>query len=201
MDYDELYKIVIVGDSGVGKTNLLKQFVKDDGSSFDHNTRPTVGVEFGTKTVIHNGVRIKVQIWDTAGQERYRSITNSHYKRAAGALIVYDVSNPKSFESVQNYWANEVIRAAEPGSTLVECRSLVGNKIDLVSEVSEKQHKAALSKIKLKYSGLTSAKTNQNVCQVFEDLIIAIYEHDKKEENGLGKGIKLGAQEGEKGCC
>mmetsp|Transcript_4480 Transcript_4480/g.5811 ORF Transcript_4480/g.5811 Transcript_4480/m.5811 type:complete len:204 (-) Transcript_4480:446-1057(-) len=203
MEYDELYKIILVGDSGVGKTNLLFQYVKEEqGGYFDPSSRPTIGVEFGTKTVIHpNGARIKAQIWDTAGQERYRSIASSHYKRAAGALLVYDVSNPKTLESVKTYWSKEVRKASEPGSTLADCLMLVGNKIDLASRVSEKQHNSAVSSMKLSYSGLTSAKTAQNVHQVFEDLVIAIYDQDKEKGGEKPKGINLDQPTQKSGCC
>jgi small GTP-binding protein len=97
-DFDVLYKIVLVGDAGVGKTNLLACFIRNAEltpvrpgeavSTFHEMLKPTIGVEFGTKTIVHaDGTRIRTQIWDTAGQERYRAITQSHYRRAAGAIL------------------------------------------------------------------------------------------------------------------
>ncbi|GMI32574.1 hypothetical protein TeGR_g3110, partial [Tetraparma gracilis] len=107
--FDAMYKIVLVGDAGVGKTNLLGYYCSPDEDKVQQNgvaktfnlaVKPTVGVEFATKIITHkSGARIKAQIWDTAGQERYRAITNSHYRRAAGALLVYDVSARSSFEN------------------------------------------------------------------------------------------------------
>ena len=99
-EYDMIFKIVIVGDSGVGKTNILLRYLKNE---FDTQTKATVGVEFGTKkTRIENSL-IKAQIWDTAGQERYRSITSAYYKGAHGALVVYDITRKSSFDSVEKW--------------------------------------------------------------------------------------------------
>ena len=84
--YDLLFKLILIGDSCVGKSNILSKYLKNE---FDPNSRATVGVEFGTKNILINNKKIKIQIWDTAGQERYRSITSAYYKGARGALIVY----------------------------------------------------------------------------------------------------------------
>ena len=93
-DYNYLFKIVVIGDSGVGKTNLVSQFI-------DHNflldQKPTVGVEFATKTVKISEQDIRCQIWDTAGQERFRAVTKAYYKGAAGALVVFDLTNTGTF--------------------------------------------------------------------------------------------------------
>ena len=86
-DYDIIFKLVLIGDSGVGKTNILSRYVRDE---FSIETKSTVGVEFGSKIVKYPTVNIKVQIWDTAGQERYKSITNAYYKGAKGSFVVYD---------------------------------------------------------------------------------------------------------------
>ena len=86
-DYDLLFKIVLIGDSGVGKSNLLSRFTKNE---FNMDSKSTIGVEFATRTLEIDGKRIKAQIWDTAGQERYRAITSAYYRGAVGALIVYD---------------------------------------------------------------------------------------------------------------
>ena len=95
--YDMIFKIVLIGDTSVGKTNILSKYLTDE---FDPESKATVGVEFGTKNFkIENNI-VKVQIWDTAGQERYRSITNAYYKGAKGALLVYDITNKKSFDNL-----------------------------------------------------------------------------------------------------
>lgn len=99
-----LFKIVVIGDSAVGKSNLLSRFARNE---FDHNTKATIGVEFQTVCVEINGKEIKSQIWDTAGQERFRAVTSAYYRGAVGALIVYDISRRTTFESI-NRWLDEL---------------------------------------------------------------------------------------------
>ena len=88
-EYDRLIKLIIIGDSGVGKTNLLTRFTEN---RFNLESKATIGVEFSAKTVTLNGQKIKVQIWDTAGQERYQAITDAYYKGAKGSMMVYDIT-------------------------------------------------------------------------------------------------------------
>ena len=100
-DYDCLFKVVLIGDSGVGKSNLLSRFTKNE---FNLESKATIGVEFATKTVmVEPDKKCKAQIWDTAGQERYRAITSTYYRGALGALLVYDITKPKTFESVERW--------------------------------------------------------------------------------------------------
>ena len=100
-EYDYLFKIVLIGDSGVGKSNLLSRFTKNE---FNLESKATIGVEFATKAItLENGQHVKAQIWDTAGQERYRAITSTYYRGALGALLVYDITRSKSFESVERW--------------------------------------------------------------------------------------------------
>ena len=103
-EYDYLFKTVLIGDSAVGKSNLLSRFVQD---TFSLDAKSTIGVEFAAKTIETEGKRIKAQIWDTAGQERYRAITNAYYRGALGALLVYDITNHSSFESCEK-WLKEL---------------------------------------------------------------------------------------------
>lgn len=103
-DYDYLFKIVLIGDSGVGKTNLLSRFIKNE---FNLESKPTIGVEFATKTVLTDSKLVKAQIWDTAGQERYRAITNAYYRGAVGALMLYDISRNSTFDNVEK-WLKEL---------------------------------------------------------------------------------------------
>ncbi len=125
-DYDLIFKIVLIGDSGVGKSNILSRYLKNE---FSIETKTTVGVEFGSKKMDVNGIKIKAQIWDTAGQERYKSITNAYYKGSKGAFIVYDITKPESFENVSK-WISELKKNAEPDVTII----LIGNKCDLTDE-------------------------------------------------------------------
>ncbi len=125
-DYDMIFKVVLIGDSGVGKSNLLSRYLKNE---FSYDTKTTVGVEFGAKKVEIDEFKIKVQIWDTAGQERYKSITNAYYKGAKGALLVYDITKKETFENI-NKWVPELKQNGDKDVTIV----LVGNKIDLEDE-------------------------------------------------------------------
>uniref|UniRef100_A0A7N0UIF4 Uncharacterized protein n=1 Tax=Kalanchoe fedtschenkoi TaxID=63787 RepID=A0A7N0UIF4_KALFE len=99
-----LFKIVVIGDSAVGKSNLLSRFARDE---FDPNSKATIGVEFQTQVVIIDGKEVKAQIWDTAGQERFRAVTSAYYRGAVGALVVYDITRRTTFESVKR-WLDEL---------------------------------------------------------------------------------------------
>merc|ERR1712070_470664 len=103
-EHDYLFKVVLIGDSGVGKSNLLTRFTRDE---FKQDSKSTIGVEFATKTITVDKKVIKAQIWDTAGQERYRAITSAYYRGAVGALLVYDITKASTFESVKTLWLEE----------------------------------------------------------------------------------------------
>jgi Ras-related protein Rab-11A len=122
-NYDLIFKTVIVGDSGVGKTNILSRYTRDE---FYMESKSTVGVEFGNKKVCIENTFIKAQIWDTAGQERYRSITNSYYKGAKGCLVVFDITRKDTFYSVDR-WITELKSSADAEVSII----LLGNKSDL----------------------------------------------------------------------
>jgi Ras-related protein Rab-11A len=122
-EYDYLFKIVLIGDSGVGKSNLLSRFTRNE---FNLESKSTIGVEFATKSIQAEGKTIKAQIWDTAGQERYRAITSAYYRGAVGALLVYDISKHSTFENVER-WLKELRDHAEANIVVM----LVGNKSDL----------------------------------------------------------------------
>merc|ERR1719293_646712 len=124
---DNLYKIVFVGDATVGKSHLLSRYVK---GTLPKAPTATIGVEFATRTIpLAIGGTVKAQIWDTAGQERYRAITSSHYRRAVGALLVYDVTRQATFQNCIK-WLEELRQNAEPNIVIM----LVGNKVDLVEK-------------------------------------------------------------------
>ncbi|RNA24431.1 ras-related Rab-11A [Brachionus plicatilis] len=122
-DFDLLFKIVLIGDSGVGKSNLLTRFTKNE---FNFKSTSTIGVEFSTRTVQIQNKKIKAQVWDTAGQERFRSITSAFYRGAVAALLVYDITKRESFENVDK-WYKELRQNGEKDMVVI----LVGNKCDL----------------------------------------------------------------------
>ncbi len=122
-DVDMIFKVVLVGDSGVGKSNILSRYLTDE---FTLDSKSTVGVEFGAKKIKVNNMTVKAQIWDTAGQERYKSITNAYYKGAKGALLVYDITSKESFENTTK-WISELKLNGDKDVTII----LIGNKCDL----------------------------------------------------------------------
>merc|ERR1719321_2356167 len=126
-DYDHLFKLVLIGDSGVGKSCLLLRFADD---SFTESYISTIGVDFRFRTVKVGDKFVKLQIWDTAGQERFRTITSAYYRGADGIIMVYDVTAQESFDHVQD-WLSEVNRYASEGT----CKLLVGNKSDRADKV------------------------------------------------------------------
>jgi len=167
-DHDFLYKVVVIGDSGVGKSNLIERYTKD---TFKEETKTTIGVEFGHKTIKVDDKVIKAQIWDTAGQERFKALTRGYYRGALGALLVYSITNRVSFSNCET-WLEELKAHADPGIIIM----LVGNKCDLSSlrEVPEAEAKSFAHKNKLSFIE-TSAKEDYCVGQAFERLLLEIY--------------------------
>merc|ERR1711988_54151 len=170
--------VVVIGDSGVGKSNLLSRFTRDE---FNLESKSTIGVEFATRSVSVDGKTIKAQIWDTAGQERYRAITSAYYRGAVGALVVYDITKDVSFENVEK-WLSELKENATADITMM----LVGNKTDLASArmVSTEQGKQYAER-----NGITfmeaSALTASNVEASFLKILAEIYRkkaHKDREE-------------------
>ena len=203
-DYDYLYKLIIVGDSFVGKTNIMSQYIRKE---FSLNTKSTVGVEFGAKIIKIENKMIKAQIWDTAGEERYRSVTNAYYKGAKGAFVVYDITNKLSFESVEK-WIQDLKINSDHNITLL----LIGNKKDLEDkrEVSKEEGEE-----KAKTFGLgfieTSACTGENIDKAFEIMLKEVFNKNFTNNNSeeelnyinIGKNIELDEQPQEKksSCC
>jgi small GTP-binding protein len=164
---DLLIKIVLIGDSGVGKTNLLSRFTRDQ---FNPESKSTIGVEFATKTVEIDGKNVKAQIWDTAGQERYRAITSAYYRGAIGAMLLYDITASLSFTSLAR-WLSELRENADRNIIVL----LVGNKSDLA------EHRAVATDEGIGFSKSenllfieTSARDASNVQEAFTLLITEV---------------------------
>ena len=199
--YDILFKIILVGDTSVGKTNIISKYLKN---LFQEDFSATIGVEFSHKQFLIDNHKIKAQIWDTAGQERYRSITSAYYKGAKGCLIVYDITRKATFESVDR-WLADVKGSSDNKLSII----LLGNKCDNESErkVSKEEGEE-----KAKYHNVafleTSALNGTNIEKAFQELINDVYHNNKgdfkKDVNLLldDKGMDISEpKKEEKGCC
>ena len=157
---DYLFKLLLIGDSGVGKSCLLLRFADD---TYTQSYISTIGVDFKIRTVELEGKTIKLQIWDTAGQERFRTITSSYYRGAHGIIVVYDVTDQESFNNVKQ-WLNEIDRYANESVN----KLLVGNKSDLTEKkvVDYQTAKAFADELGIPFLE-TSAKNATNVEQAF----------------------------------
>ncbi|KAE8724790.1 Ras-related protein RABA2a [Hibiscus syriacus] len=167
-EYDYLFKVVLIGDSGVGKSNLLSRFTRNE---FCLESKSTIGVEFATRTLQVEGRTVKAQIWDTAGQERYRAITSAYYRGALGALLVYDVTKPTTFENVSR-WLKELRDHADSNIVIM----LIGNKTDLkhLRAVAMEDGQSFAEKEGLSFIE-TSALEATNVEKAFQTILSEIY--------------------------
>ncbi|RWS24083.1 ras-related protein Rab-3-like protein [Leptotrombidium deliense] len=163
-NFDYMFKILIIGNSSVGKTSFLFRYADD---SFTSAFVSTVGIDFKVKTVFRQDKRVKLQIWDTAGQERYRTITTAYYRGAMGFILMYDVTNEESFNSVQD-WVTQIQQYSWDNAQVI----LVGNKCDMEDErvVSTDRGRQLADQLKLEFFE-SSAKENINVKAVFERLV------------------------------
>ncbi|MCO5604562.1 hypothetical protein L7F22_058730 [Adiantum nelumboides] len=174
MPYDEdttedyIFKIVLTGDSAVGKSNLLSRYARDE---FHASSKTTIGVEFQTQSMVIDGKRIKAQIWDTAGQERFKAVTSAYYRGAVGALVVYDISRRQSFDDISR-WLEEL----RVHSDMSVVAMLVGNKSDLqnLREVSQEEGRS-LAESEGMYFMETSALDSTNVNKAFQTVVTEIY--------------------------
>lgn len=200
-EYDYLFKVVLIGDSGVGKSNLLSRFTRNE---FNLESKSTIGVEFATRSIQVEGKTVKAQIWDTAGQERYRAITSAYYRGAVGALLVYDITKHLTYESVER-WLKELYDHADPHIVVM----LVGNKTDLESERSVPSEEAQdfAEKNGLLYLE-TSALESTNVEAAFNNVLAEIHKKvgSKEVVRGAISAVSLNSSktentEEQKPCC
>ncbi|KAL3649650.1 Ras-related protein RABC2a [Castilleja foliolosa] len=163
-NYDYSFKVLLIGDSGVGKSSFLLSFI----SNSSHDLSPTIGVDFKIKLINRGGKRLKLTIWDTAGQERFRTLTSSYYRGAHGIILVYDVTRRESFTNLSKTWTKELDRYC----TNPDCiKMLVANKVDRESEREvTKEEGMALAKEHDCLFIECSAKTRANVKQCFQEL-------------------------------
>lgn len=199
--YDMQIKLLMIGDSGVGKTCLLLRYAND---SFSPTFITTIGIDFKIKNVDIEGTRIKLQIWDTAGQERFRTITTSYFRGAQGILLVYDVTDRRSFESIRN-WISQIQQHADVHVNKI----LVGNKCDMVDEkvVSTAEGQKLAAEFGIPFAEV-SAKNDIKVDDSFQSLAKAV--KDRLVADGQGgpakqSGLNLKANQASKAsnnkCC
>lgn len=196
-DYDHLFKLVLIGDSGVGKSCLLLRFADN---AFTESYISTIGVDFRFRTVKVDKNTVKLQIWDTAGQERFRTITSAYYRGADGIIMVYDVTNQESFNHVAD-WLTEVNRYASEGT----CKLLVGNKSDRTDSrvVSTEDAQAYAENLNIPFLE-TSAKNADNVEQAFLTMAQELIKIRQSRGGGGagGSGVDLKKNQSKsKGCC
>eukprot|EP00741_Cyanophora_paradoxa_P008889 tig00001408_g8605.t1 len=198
-EYDYLFKLLLIGDSGVGKSCLLLRFADD---TYTESYISTIGVDFKIRTIELDGKTIKLQIWDTAGQERFRTITSSYYRGAHGIIIVYDVTDQESFNNVKQ-WLQEIDRYACEGVS----KLLVGNKSDLTTKkvVQYEVAKEFADSLGIPFLE-TSAKNSTNVEAAFMTMAAEIKAKMTKNDVTAGgdkkKGVELGKSKPvEKGGC
>lgn len=194
----------------VGKSSILSQYTK---KTFPNCPLPTIAIEFASKIIkTKEGDRIKVQIWDTAGQEKYKSITSHHYRKAVGAMLIYDITRRSTFDNLMK-WYSELKNYAEKDCVIF----LIGNKIDLLHQNANKrevpfEEAEKVSKDNKMVLYETSAKNNHNIETCFEELIKRIYDERKTNGNLISKNSVMLTndsnkdkdnhnKEGDIGCC
>mmetsp|Transcript_19317 Transcript_19317/g.25021 ORF Transcript_19317/g.25021 Transcript_19317/m.25021 type:complete len:208 (+) Transcript_19317:101-724(+) len=202
--YDHIIKVILIGDSGVGKSNMVGRFIRDE---FLPDTKSTIGVEFATKTLeMIDGSYVKAQIWDTAGQERYRSVTSSYYRGALGAMIVYDVTDIESFRNI-SMWVRDLKVNCEEDCLVM----LVGNKSDLSDNraVTLREGRSVARKEGFAFIE-TSAKLSTGIDTAFERILEEIYKRMPESnytdrstiyEDNLAQRLKDSELEKKHSCC
>ena len=193
--FDVKYKIMVLGESKVGKTSLIKRFTKDQ---FGGVYLTTVGMDFQDKIIEIEDKKIRLQVWDTAGQERFRNVTKSYFQSSHGLLVVYDITDKESFEKI-NFWMKNIKENAPENAKLI----LVGNKCDLANErqVSYEEGEKKASDYNIKFFE-SSAKEGTNVKEFFFYLANEIYQDEKTKGKDNKKTVQLDSKKkGKKGCC
>ena len=196
MSEDCVYKVLLLGDSTVGKTCFLMKYTD---KSFQEVHMSTIGLDYRLKTMtLKNGKNIKLQIWDTAGQDRFRAITKNYYKGANGIILIYDVTSIQTYENVKN-WITQIREEASKNVVIY----IAGNKIDMEEErkVTTEEGQKLADEYGFPFIE-TSAKSGINIDETFSDLaekIDSVY--SKLETNTGGNKVKKVFKRKKKGCC
>lgn len=182
--FDHIFKILLIGDAGVGKSSILLRFTDD---AFEEHLASTIGVDFKVKTVTMRGKTLKLTIWDTAGQERFRTLTSSYYRGCHGIILVFDVNDRASFEHLRN-WLDEFELYA---TTAHAAKLLVGNKIDLEArEVTQEEAQAFARQQAMVYIE-TSAKSRMGIIQSFDEIVMKILDTPELLAEAGGRATAL----------
>ena len=196
MTDDCVYKVLLLGDSTVGKTCFLKKYTD---KTFQDVHMSTIGLDYRVKTMtLKSGKVVKLQIWDTAGQDRFRAITKNYYKGANGIILIYDVTSIQTYENVKN-WISQIREEASPNVIIY----IAGNKIDLEEErkIKTEEGQKLAEELGLPFFE-TAAKTGVNINESFEDLVEKIdVVYSKLEEKTGGNKVKVYQAKTKKGCC
>ncbi|CAD5123192.1 DgyrCDS11556 [Dimorphilus gyrociliatus] len=174
--FDIVVKLLLVGDSGVGKTCMIQRFANHN---FRKDYHSTIGIDFQMRNIDLDGQQVRVQIWDTAGQERYESLTKQYYRRAQGIFLVYDVSNEKSFRNIAK-WFKNVRECANEDVAL----TLLGSKTDLERAVTESQGKKLAEKLSIPFFE-TSNVSCENIEEAFISMTKLVLRNRKHEYDAL----------------
>ena len=201
-NYDFIFKVLLLGNSDVGKSSLLLRYVD---SVWNDAFVPTIGVDFKVKTLTINEKKVKMQIWDTAGQERFRTVVSTYFRGAHGILLLYDVTNRDSFKNLES-WLIEIEKNAKEKVLKI----LIGNKCDLTDdrEIQSDEGKAFALRNGMEFME-TSAKMNTNVSEAFETLGKLMIEFNSKsnttsQKNNQNKNLKASSGmdlKTKKSCC
>ena len=193
------FKILTLGESGVGKTCILRRFVEN---KFSKNHLATIGIDFKTKTISIKGYEVKLKIWDTAGQERFRNITNQYYKGADGIILVYDLTNKESMLKIKD-WMEQIQQNTTSSEIALV---LVANKVDLNRVITNDESLSLRQQLKIK-SFETSALSGDGINEIFQYLTMEIINKKKLDDsiNGNGmildKNFKQKKEKDKKDCC
>ena len=197
MSEDTVYKVLLLGDSSVGKTCFLLRYCD---KTFQEAHLSTIGLDYRLKSMtLNNEKNIKLQIWDTAGQDRFRALTKNYYKGANGIILIYDISTTQTFENVK-VWINQIKEEANANVIIY----LVGNKIDLPKDkrtVSEEEGQKLADEYKFLFKE-ASAKEGTNVNEIFQELVEKIDAETKPEVPNTEKKNQLyQAKDKKRNCC
>jgi Ras-related protein Rab-1A len=200
IEYDYLFKVLLIGDSGVGKSSLLLRFTD---KTYTDSYTSTIGVDFKIQTIKLNDKVVKLQLWDTCGNEQFRTITSSYYRNANGIFVVFDLTDKYTFSQIK-MWLLEIKKYA-PENT---CITIIGNKVDLQSkrQISYDEAKEYSNSIQASYFE-TSAKLGININDMFLDIVKEILKHNitlyvhQNNNIEIGKTIKLEKLSSGLNCC